>query len=95
MPKVEMPYGRLQNFWNPATSEENGAFTIFLPAEGECVLIARKPGYGPAYLAGVQSGTASIELMLRAGGAIAGRVTDKNGTPLSGVTVLAWARRLR
>lgn len=88
--KAAMPFETQQTFcWHPTTSEENGAFGIPLPAEGECVLIAQKPGYGPAYLAGVQSGASNIELMLRTGGVIAGRVTGRNGTPLSGVAVLA------
>jgi uncharacterized GH25 family protein len=76
-------------------SDADGRFEIASPvAKGKVVLGATAPGRLPAKSATIEIGGASppgeTELRLGAGGAIEGRVTDKDGAPVEGA-VVSWA----
>ncbi len=68
-----------------ATSDALGQFEIRHVRGGE--LQARKPGYAPSFVEGVQGqpgGQTEIQLQLRAaGGTLTGRVLDVDGSPLA------------
>ena len=69
-------------------TDAEGRFRIGLPADTESVLVVKKEGYGTGHFPGIWPGMQDLILELRAGGSIAGQVTNKGGDPLGGVSVL-------
>ena len=61
--------------WYYGITDADGRFRIGLPEDAECVLIAKKEGYGTGHFPEVRPGMQDLVLELRAGGAIAGQIT--------------------
>ncbi len=72
-----------------AITDDKGYFKLALPMDGLCDLRVVKEGYGPGFFPGILADTENADLVLRAGGAIAGRVSTAAGKPVSGLQVTA------
>ena len=70
-----------------AITDKNGAFKVAIPNEGLCDFRVVKEGYGPGFFPKIATGTTDALFVLRSGGAIAGKVTTKDGNPVEGTTV--------
>lgn len=70
-----------------ATTDDSGLFSLAIPAEGLCDLRVTKDGFGPGFFPRIATGTDDALLILRAGGAISGKVTGATGGPVAGVQV--------
>ncbi|MCC6697200.1 MAG: carboxypeptidase regulatory-like domain-containing protein [Candidatus Hydrogenedentes bacterium] len=70
-----------------AVTDEVGAFTVALPAEGQYVLLVGKEGFGSERFIDIRPGMERLELILEEGGGIAGTVTNKKGEPRPGLKV--------
>lgn len=80
-----------------ATTDENGRFAIEGVAAGQFRLMAQKQGFafepGDAQVIDARAGQATrVDLFLRRGGAITGRILDERGEPLSDIRVSAMRR---
>jgi hypothetical protein len=72
-----------------ATTDERGYFNVAIPEEGFCDFTVTAEGYGPGFFPKVHTGTEDAVFVLSSFGAIAGRVTRPDGTPVEDVTVRA------
>jgi len=70
-----------------ATTGDEGHFEVAVPNKGLCDFTVKKKGYGPGFFPQVPTGTDDALFMLRAYGAISGKVTRANGSPAEGVEV--------
>ncbi|MBX7256967.1 MAG: sigma-70 family RNA polymerase sigma factor [Candidatus Hydrogenedentes bacterium] len=70
-----------------AVTDDSGHFALAIPSEGLCDLRVTKEGYGPGFFPSISTGTTNAELVLRAGGAISGVVSDESGKAVAGVNV--------
>lgn len=68
-------------------SDTNGYFSMAIPQRAYCDFSVVKSGYGAGYFPEIATGTDDALLLLRPGGAIAGRVTDAAGNAVAGVFV--------
>lgn len=76
--------------WYVALTDELGRFAIGLPEEGEVVLQVSKEGYGTERFADIWPGMEALELVLQGAGAIAGRITNKQGAARPELTVFVY-----
>ena len=65
----------------------DGIFTVQAPPQDEVYFAVVARGYVPGFQAGPPADGSTMEFALRAGKALAGRVTAPDGTPLSGVSI--------
>ncbi|HIJ73671.1 MAG TPA: sigma-70 family RNA polymerase sigma factor [Candidatus Hydrogenedentes bacterium] len=71
-----------------AITDERGRFSIAIPYEGMCDFRVVKEGYGPGFFPQIHTGTSDAVFVLRAGGAIEGKVTRADdGEPVEGIQV--------
>jgi hypothetical protein len=77
-----------------ALTDEEGGFSIDIPADGEFVLRASKEGYGTERFTGILAGMEQVELILLQAAAIAGRITDQHANPKQGLNVVVTVEHL-
>lgn len=68
------------------TTDQNGAFRLEVP-EATFDITAVADGYAPHRLRGIRAGSRNIELVLRQGHFITGKVTDPDNSPIAGFSV--------
>ena len=70
-----------------AVSEEDGHFEIAVEREGSCDFTVIKEGYGAGFFPNISTGTDDARFVLRAAGAISGRVALPDGSPVPGARI--------
>jgi hypothetical protein len=94
-PEKVNPVEMMASLGGQAAVGPDGKFTIVGAKPGTWTLVAIKDGYSPAVVENLQitdgADISNIELKLSAGGNICGTITDENGQPVRGVSVLAMA----
>jgi hypothetical protein len=90
---AKQPGDRSSQGWFGETSDAKGHFELPLPGPSECVLLVRKQGYATTRFANIRPGRGDLELMIRSGGTIAGRVTGPASQPLQGVQILVLGEK--
>ncbi len=68
-------------------TDNEGRFSIDLPLDSLCALDVRKNGYAFGHFQNIQANSENLELVLRKGGTIAGRVIAKSGNPVAGARI--------
>ena len=71
-----------------ARTEGDGTFALRLDRERSWTLRFSRPGFRSEVLETTPSSPSRLDIVLRAGGLLAGRVFDEDGTPVAGVEVV-------
>jgi RNA polymerase sigma factor (sigma-70 family) len=72
-------------------SDDDGTFSLPIPAKGTCTLHVRSEGYAEGQFPNIASDISDARLVITGFGAIAGRVTMADGSPAKGHTVTVMA----